>query len=49
MEFTEQELADMVHSSFWAGVDAARQGANMIDAFTDLLELLEEKLDKKVY
>lgn len=39
IELSKQELSEIVHSAFWAGVDSNRYYSK-IDAYSDMLEEL---------
>lgn len=39
---TAEELED-IHSAFWAGVDVAREGGNLVLAYRALIAMLMEK------
>lgn len=41
-----KEELEAIHSAFWAGVDAARNGQNLIDAYNDMIDYLEERRDQ---
>ena len=39
--FTNEQM-DIIHTAFWCGVDAKREGANLVEAYWKMVDQLEE-------